>query len=324
MKAAVYRQYGPPEVVRVEEVPRPIPRANEILVKVRASTVASADARVRSLRVPAGFGIFARPAFGFFGPRQPILGTELAGEVEAVGSAVRRYAVGDAVFAFLGVSMGAHAEYRAVPEEGCVALLPEGFSFEEAAALSFGGTTALTHLRDGAKVAPGERVLVVGASGAVGSAAVQIAKHLGAVVTGVTSTANVDRVRALGADHVIDYTRGGYLDGSTTYDVIYDTVGVHDHAACKAALTERGRLILAAASLPQILAGVWASMTTKHKVIAGPARENAEDVRFLRDAALQGKIRPLIDETFPLDRIVEAHARVDSGRKRGSVVVTMA
>jgi NADPH:quinone reductase-like Zn-dependent oxidoreductase len=201
--------------------------------------------------------------------------------------------------------------------------MPKGFTFEEAAALSFGGNTALSQLHHGAKVARGDKVLIIGASGAVGSAAVQIAKHFGAEVTGVTSTRNVECVRAIGADLVIDYTRGDYLARGDTYDVIYDTVGATDFRACERAMGQKARLVLASGSLPQILGSAWASMTTQHKLIAGPAKERAEHLGFLRELAEAGQLKPLIDRTFSLERIVEAHAYVDTGRKRGSVIITV-
>jgi NADPH:quinone reductase-like Zn-dependent oxidoreductase len=324
MKAAVYRKYGPPEVVRLEELPVPEPGDKEVLIKVHATTVSSADWRVRSLEVPSGFGPFMRPVFGLFAPRKKVLGTELAGEVVRVGRAVRRFKVGDRVFAFPGFDMGAHAEYRVMPEEGRLAPVPEGMSFEEAAALSFGGSTALHFLRDLARVRAGERVLVVGASGAVGSAAVQLARSFGAEVTGVTSTANLEQVRALGAAHVIDYTRSRFVEQAARYDVIFDTVGELTLGACKHVLNDGGRLLLAAAGLPQILASTWTALWTRgKKVIVGNAAERPEHLRELKRLAEAGAYRPLIDRTYPFAQIVDAHAYVASGRKRGSVVVTM-
>jgi NADPH:quinone reductase-like Zn-dependent oxidoreductase len=323
MRAAVYHKYGPPDVVKIERVPKPTPKSNEVLVRIRASTVSSGDVRARSLRVPPGFGIFARPVFGIVGPRRPILGTELAGEIEAVGDDVNTFKIGDAVFAYPGFGMGAHAEYRTMPHNGRIRPIPKGFSFDEAAALCFGGMTALAHLVHGGRIARGEKVLVIGASGAVGSAAVQIAKYIGAEVSGVTSTTNVERVRALGADHVIDYTQGDYLTGGQTYDVIYDTVGATDFAACRPALRTEGRLVLGAGSLPQVLRGTWVSLTGTHRVIGGPAKEYPGDMDVLREAAEAGHVKPLIDRSFPLEHIVEAHSHVDTGRKRGSVVITI-
>jgi NADPH:quinone reductase-like Zn-dependent oxidoreductase len=324
MKAAVYRQYGPPDVVRIEELARPEPKANEVLIKIKASTVSAGDWRARSLQMPAGFGLFARPVFGLFGPRKKVLGTELAGKIEAVGSAVRKFKVGDAVFAYPGFDMGCHAEYRTLPEDGRLVHMPAGVSFEEAASISFGGVTALKFLRDLAKLESGDDVLIIGASGAVGSAAVQLAKHFGARVTGVTSTPNLERVLALGADRVIDYTKTRFQEGGEKYGLIFDTVGSTSFSSCEGALKEDGRLILSAGSLPQILGSNWASRRSRKKVVAGNAPERVEHLHFLKELVEAGRYRPLIDRTYPLDQIVDAHAYVETGRKRGSVVLTMA
>ncbi|XXF79686.1 NAD(P)-dependent alcohol dehydrogenase [Myxococcaceae bacterium GXIMD 01537] len=324
MKAAVYRQYGPPDVVRIEELARPEPKANEVLIKIRASTVSAGDWRVRSLKLPEGFGVFGRPVFGLFGPRKTILGTELAGEVEAVGSAVRKFKVGDAVFAFPGIGLGCHAEYRTMPEDGRLLHMPAGVGFEEAAAISFGGSTALHFLRDLGKVAPGEDVLIIGASGAVGSAAVQLAKHFGARVTGVTSTPNLELVRELGADRVVDYTRTPVLEGPEKYDVIFDTVGTTSFSTSESALKDGGRLLLAAATLRQLLAASWpSSKAGSKKAIAGTTPERVEYLRELKALVEAGRYKPLIGRTYPLARIAEAHAYAESGRKRGSVVISM-
>ncbi len=323
MRAAVYRTYGGPDVVRVESVPRPRPGPGEVLVRVHASTVSSGDARLRSLSMPRGFGLVARPAFGFFGPRKRVLGTELAGTVEAVGAGVTEYVGGERVVAFLGIGLGCHAEYRTVRVAGCLAPLPDTLSFEQGAALAFGGTTALHFLRNAARLKPGERVLVVGASGAVGSAAVQLARHLGAVVTGVTSTVNVARVRELGAERVVDYTQVAPFGGGETYDVIFESVGSAAYVDCRGALADGGRLVLCAGSLPQLLSSAWRRLGTSHRLHAGGAPERPEDLRTLVSLAGAGHYAPLVDRVYPLDRIAEAHAHVDSGRKRGSVVVTM-
>lgn len=323
MRAAVYHKYGAPEVVRVESRPTPAPAEGEVLVHVRASTVSSADVRARSLRMPRGFGPFARPAFGLFGPRKQVLGTELAGVVAAVGRGVSKFAVGDAVFAFPGFELGCHVEYRTLREDGRILPLPRGVSFEQAAAISFGGTTALHFLQRMGRLAPGEKVLVIGASGAVGSAAVQIAKLLGGEVTGVTSSGNLELVTQLGADRVIDYTTTDYLRSGERYDVIFDTVGATHYAACKGLLNSAGRLLLAAASLPEILEGAWATTMHRAKVSAGPAPERSEDLKVLRQWAEEGRFRPLIDRAYPLERIADAHAYVDRGHKRGSVIITM-
>jgi NADPH:quinone reductase-like Zn-dependent oxidoreductase len=322
VKAAVYRRYGPPEVVAIEELLDPVPKDDEVLIGVRATTVTSADHRARSLDMPRGFGALSRLVFGLSGPRQRILGTEAAGVIEAVGRAVTNWKPGDEVLAFTGIGMGCHAELKCVKASAALARKPASLSFEEAASLPFGGTTALEFLRRG-KVKAGERVLVNGASGCVGTAAVQLAKHFGAHVTGVCSSANLELVRSLGADEVIDYTKQDFSALGQRYDAIVDTVGTAPLSRSARALEQDGRLLLVLGDLPAMLGGAWASLTTDKKVISGPAAERAEDLRVLIELAERGVLKPVIDGCYPLARIAEAHARVDSGRKRGSVVITL-
>lgn len=322
MKAAVYERYGPPDVLQLKEVDKPTPKDNEVLIRTHATTVTSGDWRVRSLDVPAGFGLISRLVFGVSKPRQPILGTELSGDVESIGKDVSRFKVGDQVFAFTGASMGCHAEYRCVPEDGAVALKPPNLSYDEAAAMSFGGTAALDFFRRG-KLKNGESVLVNGASGGVGTAAVQLARHFGAEVTGVCGTANVELVRSLGAAHVIDYTEEDFTENGETYDVIVDTVGTAPFSRSGRSLRDGGRLLLVLGGLPDMLQIPWVSMTSSKKIIAGPAAERAEDVRFLAELARAGEFRPVIDRRYPFEQIVEAHRYVDTGRKKGNVVITM-
>jgi NADPH:quinone reductase-like Zn-dependent oxidoreductase len=322
MKAIVYERYGPPDVLEMKEVEKPTPKDNEVLIKVHATTVTSGDWRVRSLTVPAGFRLMSRLVFGISRPRQPILGTELAGEVESIGKDVTKFKVGDQVFAFSGAGMGCHAEYKCMPENGAVALKPSNLTYDEAAALSFGGTTALDFFRRG-KLQRGEKVLINGASGGVGTAAVQLAKHFGADVTGVCSTANVGLVRSLGADYVIDYTKEDFTKKGEAYDVIVDTVGTAPFSRSKVSLKEGGRLLQVLGSLPDLLQIPWASMTSSKKVIAGPAAERAEDLRFLAQLAETGEFKPVIDRRYPFEQITEAHRYVDTGRKRGNVVITL-
>lgn len=278
MKAWLCRGYGGLDVLTLADVPRPEPQAREVLVRIRATTVTVADWRVRTLTAPKGFGPFLQLAFGLRRPRQPILGGELAGTVEAVGSAVTRFRPGDAVLAFPDVKMGCHAEFRALPEEGTIVPKPAGLSLEEAAALPFGGTTAQIFLRK-AKLQRGERVLVVGASGNVGSMIVQLAKHEGAAVTAVTSTANADLVRSLGADHVIDYTREDFRRGDERYDVIADTVGATSFRVAEPLLTDGGRLLAIAGGLAASSArrgpGRAASSSSPARAGSGPTTSRA-------------------------------------------------
>jgi len=322
MKAFVYTKYGPPDVLQLKEVAKPTPKDNEILIKTHAATVTSGDWRVRSLDMPVGFGLIARLVLGAWRPRQPILGTELAGEVESVGKDVKNFKVGDQVFAFSGAGMGCYAQYKCMPEDGAVALKPPNLTYEEAAAMSFGGTTALDFFRRG-KLQSGERVLVNGASGGVGTAAVQLAKHFGADVTGVCSTANGELVRSLGATHVIDYTKDDFTQNGETYDVIVDTVGTASFSRSKDSLKEGGRLLMILGGLPDMLGIPWVSMTSNKKVIAGPAAERGEDLRFLAKLAEAGEFKPVIDRRYPFEQIAEAHSYVDTGRKKGNVVITL-
>ncbi|MCA0399794.1 MAG: NAD(P)-dependent alcohol dehydrogenase [Proteobacteria bacterium] len=320
MRAAICDAYGPPAAIRVESVAKPVPGPEDVLIRIHASTVSSADWRIRALAMPKGFGAIARLIFGFSRPRQPIFGTELSGTIEAVGEKVSRFRAGDAVVAYPGGQQGCHAEYRVMPAEGRIVAKPAKLSFEEAAALSFGGATALHYLRDAAKAQPGERVLVIGGSGAVGTAAIQIARALGAAVDATSSAANIELIRSLGAERAIDYAIG--QGAAAAYDIVFDTVGDASVAEGLAMLKPGGRLVLIAASLPQML-GTLIPAGQGRKVIAGPAKESREQLEALATMAEAGQFRPLIDSVFALEAIAEAHTRVETRRKRGSVVVTM-
>lgn len=320
MKAAVYRRYGPPEVVTVEDVPRPAPGPNDVLIRVRASTVSSADWRMRSLSMPRGFGVLGRLAFGLRAPRCTILGSELSGDVVAVGSAVRRFSVGDAVIAYPGLKLGAHAEYCCLPENGALVLKPQHVSYEHAAALAFGGITALDFFRR-ARLSADDTVLINGASGTVGSAMVQVAVDAGAEVTAVCSAGNAEIIAKLGAVRVIDYNHIDFAAEGVRYDVIVDTAGTAPFARARHALTKQGRLLLVLATLPELLRAPYITLTSGHRVIAGPAAERLDDLQTIVRMASEGRFTPLIDQCLPFSAIADAHRRVASGRKRGSVVV---
>lgn len=323
MKAVVYTEYGAPDVLRLSDVPTPTPAAGEVLIRVEAAAVTAADCAARS-----GDQFIARLAFGLRKPKQPILGTEFAGEVAAVAPDVARFRVGDAVFAASGTNFGAHAEYVCLPENGALAHRPAGTTAAEAAAICEGGLTALPFLRDEGKLQPGHHVLINGASGSVGTAAVQLAKHLGAEVTGVCSTANLELVRSLGADTVIDYTAADFTRSGETYDIIFDTVGKSSFSRCRSALRPGGIYLSTVPTLSVVFHMLWTSrFGGKRAAIAFTglrrASERAKDLLFLNGLVESGGIRPVIDRCYPLEQAAEAHRYVDTGHKKGNVVLTM-
>ncbi|KKO45483.1 Zn-dependent oxidoreductase [Arsukibacterium ikkense] len=322
MKAIVYEKYGPPEVLQLKEVAKPTPKDNEVLIKIHATTVTSGDWRVRSLTVPAGFSLLMRLVFGVFKPRQAILGSELAGVVESVGKEVSKFKIGDPVFAFSDAAMGCYAQYKCMPQDGAVVLKPANLNYDAAAALSFGGSTALDFFRR-AKLQPGQSVLVNGASGSVGSAAVQLARHFGANVTGVCSTSNLELVQSLGASQVIDYTQQDFSQNGERYDIIVDTVGTAPSSRCKNSLKKGGRLLMVLAGLPDMLQIPWISVSSNKKIIAGPASVRVADLHFLAELAAAGEFTPVIDRRYPFEQIAEAHRYVETGRKKGNVIITL-
>ena len=323
MKAMVYTKYGPPDVVQLKEVARPTPKYNEILVKIFATTVTSADWRARSLIIPYGFGLISRLVFGVIRPRKTILGTEFAGEIEFVGKDVIQFKIGDQVFGSSGAGFGAHAQYIALPEAGVITTKPPNMTYEEAAAVPFGAISSLIYLRDFGKIQGGQKILINGASGGLGTFAVQLAKYYGAEVTGVCSSANVELVKSLGADKVIDYTQEDFTKSGETYDTIFDTVGKITFSHCKGTLKKHGRLLLAVATVPQFLQMLWTSIIGGKKVVAGVASETKADLIFLRELIEGEKLKATIDRRFPLDQTADAHRLVDTGHKKGSVVITV-
>ncbi|QDL56712.1 NAD(P)-dependent alcohol dehydrogenase [Rhodoferax aquaticus] len=316
MKAWVYSRYGGPEVLRSEERPLPEVRDDEVLVKIRATTVSTGDMRVRSLKLPRGFAWMGRLIFGFSGPRQPILGTDFAGTVVAIGRKVSAFRVGDDVIGYPGGAMRSHAEYRSMRVGKALVLKPPQLSFAQAASLPFGGMTALSFLCK-AKLQAGETLLVIGASGAVGSAFVQLGRQAGAMVTGVATSRNHDLVRSLGATDLVDYTLQDYTQGPQRYDVIADTVGASTFAKCWNILAPHGRYIAVAGDLSDLVARRHGEQSS----IAGPSSESLEDLQQVVELAQSGAIQPVIDRTFSFEQMPQAHAYVDTGRKRGSVVV---
>lgn len=307
MKAVICTKYGPPEVLRIQDVPKPTPKANEVLIRVRATTTHIGDTKIRRLEPGMGaiqdalFKPMMRVMLGFSGPRNPILGMELAGEIEAVGTKVSKFTVGDKVFGGTGMKFGAYAQYKCMPETGLLAVLPANVSYEQAAPVTNGGLTALLILEK-ASVQPGQKVLIYGASGSVGTYAVQIAKHLGADVTGVCSGANVDMVKSLGANQVVDYTCQDFTQAGPIYDVIFDTVGKIPKPLRKPALTPNG---------------VYLNVLSTSNSI----KLTTDALQTLRDMLANAQLKTVIDRRYPMDQIIDAHRYVDAGHKKGHVIV---
>ncbi len=326
MKAIIYAQYGSPEVLHLADVQKPTPKDNEVLIRVHAATVTAGDVNMRGFTfVPPGFGLLPRLMFGLRQPRKAILGTELAGEVEAVGRSVTSFKKGDQVFGIGSNVLGAYAEYVCRPEKGALAFKPAQLNYEEAAALPFGAGTALYFLRDLAKIQRGQKVLVNGASGGVGVYAVQLAKYYGAEVTGVCSTANVELVKSLGADRVIDYTQQDFTRNGETYDIIVDTVaGRTSFARCRNSLAPQGLYLAVAGGLKEMVQTLWTSIVGGKKVLAGMPHERKAELNFIKELVETEKIKPVIDRRYRLEQTAEAHRYVDTGRKKGSVVITIA
>ncbi len=322
MKAIVCPKYGSPDVLQLKEVEKPAPKDNEVLIRIYAATVTAGDCEIRRFKMPIWLWLLARIGFGFRGPRKKILGQELAGEIESVGKDVKLFRKGDQVFARTGFGLGAYAEYICLPEDGVMAIKPTNMTYEEAAAVPTGGLTALHFLRKG-NIQSGQKVLINGAGGSIGTFAVQIAKSFGAEVTGVDSTRKLDMLRSIGADHVIDYTQEDFTKSGETYDVIFDAVGKSSFSRSVRSLKKNGFYLLANPGLSQMVRGRWTSMTSSKKVISGTASEKAEDLVFLKRLIEAGKLKSVIDRRYPLEQIAEAHRYVETGQKKGNVVVTV-
>ncbi|HEX3050877.1 MAG TPA: NAD(P)-dependent alcohol dehydrogenase [Aggregatilineaceae bacterium] len=322
MKAVIAAKYGPPEVLQLREVAKPTPKTNEVLVKVHASTVTAGDIRVRSFTVPRSFWLPARLTLGLTKPRKAIPGMVIAGDVEAVGSTVTRFKPGDQVYAYDLTHLSAYAEYACVPEASALALKPATVTYEEAAAIPFGAVTALHFLKKG-NIRRGQRVLIYGASGSVGTAAVQLAKHFGAEVTAVCSTTNVELVQSLGADRVINYTKEDFAQRGDIYDIIFDIVGKSSLADCLRSLANGGTYLQTVAGPSQLIQMLWASKRSGKTLIGGTATPTMAALTEITDLVDAGKLKPVIDRCYPLEYTVEAHRYVDQGRKKGNVIITL-
>lgn len=317
MKAIIHTQYGSPDVLKTIEMDKPIPRENEVLVKVHATSVTSAECMMRR-----GEPYWGRIILGLTKPRRKILGLELAGEIEAIGTGITQFKRGDAVYGFTSFGLGANAEYVCMLGQGSLALKPVNLSFEEAAATVDGATTALFFLRDKAHIQKGQKVLIIGASGSIGTYAIQLARYFGAEVTGVCSGANAAMVKSLGADKVIDYTKEDFATNGEIYDLIFDTVGKSSFAQCKSALKASG-CYLPTTGLINTFLHLWTSIRGGKKVITGMSIDKRKSLLFLKELIESGEIKPVIDRYYPLEQIAEAHRYVDTGRKKGNVVIAV-
>jgi NADPH:quinone reductase-like Zn-dependent oxidoreductase len=326
VKAIVWTKYGPPEGLELREVKKPTPRADEVLIKVHATTVTAGDCEARRLEFPLGLGFAIRLYTGLTRPvRVTILGQELAGEIESVGDDVKLFKEGDQVFASTGFGFGAYAEYKCLPERpdmGVLAPKPVNMTYEEAAAVPVGGLEALHFLRQG-DLQGGRKVLINGAGGSIGTIGVQLAKYFGAEVTAVDSAGKMDMLRSIGADHVIDYTQEDFTQRGEIYDVIFDVVGKAPFAGSMRSLSKSGLYLLANPRLSLVVRGRWASMTSSKRVVSGAASHKTADLLFLKELIESGKLRVVIDRRYPLEQMAEAHRYVEEGGKKGNVVITV-
>jgi NADPH:quinone reductase-like Zn-dependent oxidoreductase len=326
MKAIVWTAYGPPDVLQLQEVKKPIPKDNEVLIKIYATTAFAGDSELRNLKTPLLYRLPMRVYIGIRKPRRiTILGQELAGEIESVGKDVKRFKVGDQVFGSTGFWMGAYAEYKCMPEygeNGVLVTKPANISFEEAASVPVGGLEALFFIRRG-NIKNGEKVLINGAGGSIGTYAVQLAKYYGGEVTGVDRSGKLDMLRSIGADHVIDYTKEDFTKRGETYDVIFDVVGKSSFSGSIKSLNQNGRYLLGNAGLLKTIRGRWTSGRSSKEVITGTASNRTEDLMFLKELIEAGKIKSVIDRFYPLEQMADAHRYVESGQKKGNVAITV-
>lgn len=322
MKAVICSKYGTPEVLQIAEVEKPIPKNSELLVKIKATTVTVADIRVRSFTIPIAFWVPARFILGILKPKKPILGVELSGEIEITGRDVRKFKKGDKIFAAALKQFGAYAEYICLPESGAVALMPQNATYEEAAAVPIGARTALHYLKK-AEIKPGQKILIYGASGSVGTYTAQLAKFFGAEVTCICSGSNFEMIESLGVDRVIDYTNENWTHNLEMYDIIFVAVDKFSFSISNRYLKNEGIFINISKPVKSF-SMFWTSLTSKKKIFVGESSpETAESLNFLKGLVESGKLKPIIDRKYTLDEIIEAHRYVDKGHKKGNVVITI-
>lgn len=318
MKAIAWTKYGAPDVLKVIEIEKPKPKNYEVLIKIHSSTVTAGDVRLRSSNFPVGFWLPSRLVFGFFKPRKIIPGMDFSGEIETVGRDVTLFNVGDKVYGTAGIRLGANAEYICLPEKSALVEKPNNVTHQGAVAIPFGGLTAIHFLKNEANIQKGQKILINGASGAVGTASIQLAKHLGAEVTGICSTANIELVKSLGANQVVDYTKEDIIKTDEVYDVILDAVGNLPLHRCKHLIKQHGKLISINAGLLTNLSALF-----RRNLISGVAGESKEDLEYLRELVESGNMKPVIDKVYTLQETAEAHRYVDKGHKKGNVVISM-
>jgi NADPH:quinone reductase-like Zn-dependent oxidoreductase len=324
MKAIVHTEYGPPDELQLKEVEKPVPREDQVLIKIHATTVTTSDCNIRNLTfVPKLFLLPMRMQFGFIKPRNHILGFDLAGEIKAAGKDVTRFIIGDQVFGTTEPAYGAHAEYICLPEDGVLTTKPANMTWEEAATIPVMANTALHFIRDMGNVQAGHEVLINGASGGIGTFAVQLAKYYGAEVTGVCSTTNLEMVKSLGADKVIDYTREDFTQSGQTYDVIFDAVGKSSFSRCKSSLKEKGIYLATLPKLAVLLQMLWTFIVGSKKVKMEGAPAKVENLLFLKELIEAGHLKTVIDRRYPLEQTAEAFRYVEKGHKKGNVVISV-
>lgn len=330
MKAMMYEQYGSPDVLKLKDIEKPMPKDNEVLIRIYASNVNYGDLTTRNFaniparkfNMPMLLLFLAKLTSGLKKPKKQILGSEFSGKIEAIGKDVRQFKVGDDVFAYNGMNMGGNAEYICMPENGMIGLKPGNMSYEEASAVPYGGIMGLSLLRK-VNIQNGQKVLVYGASGGIGSIALQLAKHFGAEVTGVCSTPRIDYIKALGADKVIDYTKEDFADSNETYDVFFDILGRSSFSKVKNSLTKNGRYLLASFKTRHLLSMLGTKLGSGKKVICALADENPQDLILLKELVEKGEIKSIIDKNFPLEKVAEAHRYIEEGYKKGNVVISI-